>query len=451
MKEKSAFSLYDHATKIESVLLALLFLLLPTQLGKHFWPQFSLVEGIRVDYLSPTLYVTDLLSGLLFFFFILRFGRSLFVFFLGNAKRVIVSVVIISFLLLNVLHAERVSVSLYYLIKLLEFSFIGLYIAINIQRQTQLSLLALLFVVSTFFQSLLAILQYLQQGSLNGWLYFFGERMFTGSTPGIANAAINGELILRPYGTFPHPNVLAGYLLLSLIIIYFFLVRRARGFIRAFSIFVLCFSSLALLLSLSRVVIGLWVLFLASVLFYQVFVRLRTVHTIVIGLMFLILGVIFVIFSPLGQTLSSRFFQTSLLEESLVQRTELVHHSLAIIQNNFVLGVGMGNFIPALSPLQDPLSIGLYLQPVHNIYLLLTAETGLIGLMGFLLFLFVTYRHLVLQIRQTPLFRTEFLVTTLLLSTILMIGFFDHYFISLQQGQLLFAAILGLCWIKLRD
>ena len=39
----------------------LLLLLLPTQLGKHFWPTFSYVLGTRVDYLSPTLYLTDII------------------------------------------------------------------------------------------------------------------------------------------------------------------------------------------------------------------------------------------------------------------------------------------------------------------------------------------------------------------------------------------------------
>src|SRR5258708_5260679 len=65
-------------------------------------------------------------------------------------------------------------------------------------------------------ESILAIAQFFNQGSLNGVLYFLGERTFTATTSGIANASVSGELILRPYGTFPHPNVLAGYLLISL-------------------------------------------------------------------------------------------------------------------------------------------------------------------------------------------------------------------------------------------
>ena len=35
--------------------------LLPTQLGKHFWPGWSLISGIRVDYLAPTIYLVDII------------------------------------------------------------------------------------------------------------------------------------------------------------------------------------------------------------------------------------------------------------------------------------------------------------------------------------------------------------------------------------------------------
>ena len=41
--------------------LFLFLLLIPTQLGKHFWPEWSYFLGIRVDYLSPTLYLLDLI------------------------------------------------------------------------------------------------------------------------------------------------------------------------------------------------------------------------------------------------------------------------------------------------------------------------------------------------------------------------------------------------------
>src|SRR3989344_9415701 len=53
-----------------SLFFYLLILFLPTQLGRHFWPNFSFVSGIRIDYLSPTLYATDIFILLIFVFWL---------------------------------------------------------------------------------------------------------------------------------------------------------------------------------------------------------------------------------------------------------------------------------------------------------------------------------------------------------------------------------------------
>src|SRR4051812_29891213 len=61
VKAGSARSLLSRGHNFSSLLYFLLLLLLPTQLGKHFWPPFAFVHGLRIDYLSPTVYLTDLL------------------------------------------------------------------------------------------------------------------------------------------------------------------------------------------------------------------------------------------------------------------------------------------------------------------------------------------------------------------------------------------------------
>ena len=46
--------------RLEKIFLIGFLVTIPTQLGLHFWPEWSKVAGIRVDYLSPVLYLTDI-------------------------------------------------------------------------------------------------------------------------------------------------------------------------------------------------------------------------------------------------------------------------------------------------------------------------------------------------------------------------------------------------------
>ena len=71
-------------------------------------------------------------------------------------------------------------------------------------------------IISGFFQSIVAILQFISQKSLG--LTILGESIFNAHDPGIAKIVINGDVFIRSYGFFPHPNILGGFLALSLLI-----------------------------------------------------------------------------------------------------------------------------------------------------------------------------------------------------------------------------------------
>jgi hypothetical protein len=84
----------------------------------------------------------------------------------------------------------------------------------------------------------------------------------------------------------------------------------------------------------------------------------------------------------------------------------------------------------------------LLLQPVHNIFLLVAAEIGLVCLTLFMIFLWKTYKNIRLQ-RILPTH-----VLSMLFFSVLFLGMFDHYFLTLQQGRLLLSLILGIIWAK---
>jgi len=97
-----------------------------------------------------------------------------------------------------------------------------------------------------------------------------------------------------------------------------------------------------------------------------------------------------------------------------------------------VFGVGAGNFTAVMQSFTDLKLLPWLYQPVHNVYLLLFAELGFfggvlfIGLIFYILFLFLVQKSG--QKIRIALPLTLFL---------LFVAFFDHYFISLYQGQAL--------------
>lgn len=400
-------------------LFLVLILLLPLQLGKHFWLDFSYVMGLRVDYLSPTIYLTDLLVlailGLWAIEKISNIKNQTSKIDIKNLKLFFFLFLIFIFLLVNCFFARNQGAAFYKLLKILEFFALGFYAAKNY---------CLLFtihwplVIAVVYSSLLAIAQFVRQSSLNGIFWWLGERTFNAATPGIAKIEINGRLLMRPYATFSHPNALAGFVLVSFIFTLPFVFKKSKTFAVVYSLLVI--SCLALTFSRSVWLVGLLVAFW----FLKSF---SPNYSLLTGYCLLIALIVLLIKLP------------NFAEESLVQRMELNKISLQLIKQSPLTGVGLNNFVVRISEFwRQPV---LWLQPVHNIYLLVAAETGVVGLLIFLYFLLLTYK----KIKKFPTpYKSIFLYV---LISILLLGFFDHYWLTLQQNQLLLTILLGLIWI----
>lgn len=446
-REKTGFWLLNQKINLSAIFFYLLVLFLPTQLGKHFWPNFSYVYGIRIDYLSPTLYFTDILIIGLILSWILEslVSASSLSQAVKIAKRNIIKLLImfflVLFLLVGIFRSNNPLVGIYGMIKFLEYVFLFSYTAKNFRTLNSFVLFST-FIFGVLFESLLTIAQYVNQGSIGGVLYFLGERSFNSQTPGIANASINGQLFLRPYATFSHPNVLAGYLFVFMVLIVFY--AKQKFFKQQNVIIFLSFvcGSVALFLTMSRVAIFAWsavVLFFLAHSFWKKTrmvstkkARLMQIKNKILLLLFLIIA-LFIFTFPIGL----RFFQFSFSDQTVVQRKILIQDSIAMFQQDPILGVGLNNFLVNLPFVQKQYGEVLYIQPVHNLYLLVLSETGVVGLVLFLYFLWNTYKRLKKN-TNVELFALFFFV--------LFLGFFDHYFLTLQQGQLMFTIALGLFW-----
>jgi len=369
---------------IGQTILFLTILFLPTQLGKHFWPDFAYVGGFRLDYLSPTLYLTDLLI-----FCHLAINHQILKKILHPHRP---TLVLLGFIFLNLLFSLNPLAGLFLWLRWV----IYLLFSLTLLRQ-KLSDILFPLSLSVLVVVGLAAIQIILQHSLGGVFYYLGERDFGLLTPMVAKVNFFGRLFLRPYATFSHPNSLAGFLLLALI-----LLRHSRNKFPPF------LSALGVILSLSKTGIITLVLYLSG---------LFKTGTL---LLIIFLPLLILIYAPVTPSLSARLPQ---LQPAL--------HS---IRQYPIFGVGLGGFYSSLlSELPQYQITPANLQPVHNLPLLMLSEIGLVGV-ALIVIVFLRLRLL-----SHPLL----LQAT---SIILLTGGFDHYWWTLPQNKLILLITLVLLY-----
>lgn len=143
----------------------------------------------------------------------------------------------------------------------------------------------------------------------------------------------------------------------------------------------------------------------------------------------IILGVVACIIIFLFPRFSSLFSED---KESWQSRLSQSRVAIAMWRDHPWRGVGLNQYLPNLPKYQKVSSWKEY-QPVHNTWLLILAE---MGLFGFLLVSFLFLKFLI--------FNFVFLNKFQIIICILILSLFDHYFYTLQQGNLMIGLILGL-------
>jgi O-antigen ligase len=407
-------------------LFKLLVFLLPTQLAYHFWPDWSYFFGIRVNYFSPAIYLTDLLILLLVIPWLVKKLRTR----KWSVKKTWPFLFILVFALTNSFFAQRFQIALVKWLKIWELVLLGLFI-VNEKAFQERSWITVPLCLSLIFFSLIGIGQFIFQRTIGGPLYFLGERHFSSTTPGIALFSFLGREVLRPYSTFGHPNAMAGFFAASLFLVLFSNKKRAvPDFFVKTALFL---SILVLLLSFSR---GVW-LSLVVVVFILLLTRKDNKLLKKIGIFVLMLSFIGSMFLLAIVAKNPSLGQTS--KEAVVTRLSLIKASAVVVSERPLVGVGVNNFILKLPGKIPEAYLSWKLQPVHNIFLLVFSETGLIGLLLFFCLLFAALKNL--SGRKN---RQLAIVIVLILLT----GLVDHYWLTLQQNQLLFSLVLGLAFRK---
>jgi putative inorganic carbon (HCO3(-)) transporter len=184
----------------------------------------------------------------------------------------------------------------------------------------------------------------------------------------------------RAIGTFPSPNIFAGYLIIA-----FFLACRAMQISNyKFALFQIAVISFAIILTKSfgayiSLVIALIVL---SFLSYNDIKKQKLIA--VFCLIAVVLGIAFMISSKWN-----RLMNLDDPHNSIIQRINYWRISIAAIKDHPLLGIGSGNFQEVF--LKYKVGLGVDTRYSHNIFLQTWLETGTLGLIsiGFLIIAFI--------------------------------------------------------------
>lgn len=335
-------------------------------------------------------------------------------------------------------------------VKLLTFIIVILVVYLSRQSQLSFRTSTLAFLGGATTSSLLGLWQFVtQQSFVSKWLGLAEHNANMLGTSVVEAMAPDGimERWLRGYGTLDHPNMLGGFLALSLILASWLWLSRdhtTRKLENWFLVISLIILSAGVLVSFSRTawlvaVVGVGIVVWGYIKEKKLN-RWREVSSL-LGMMVL---VITLFLSQYYYIVWPRFNPSLRLEAiSVTEREDSLKTSWQIFKNHPLLGTGIGTYTKALAEL-EPKKQNWYYQPVHNTFLLLLVETGVFG---FLLFLWAIKRLWRSLVKNISAFQKSLILSLGL--GLLLISLFDHWLWSLHFGLMMMGAIIVLL-IQLR-
>lgn len=331
--------------------------------------------------------------------------------------------------------ASNPPVAYYRFIKLIEYVLLCYFVFEAIGRTIPLALLCWTLLASALLQSLIGVGQYALQHSLG--LKLLGESFINLTTPRVAVFYSQGIKYLRAYGTTPHPNILSAWLMIGLWSLWYLWNQYSRRPIKYLLLVSQALLATALVLTFSRTAYAIFALLFVinSIYILQNSNRRQLYRWLIImsAVYFCLLGFVF------QHQLLSRV-EIDAKEEAVTNRLYFKSVAEGVIRHHQLIGIGIGQYIPKLmNDLGQADSY--YYQPVHNIYLLISSETGSINLAIFILIVILIYRGIAKTFKENT--GAGFLKINIL-STLLFLGLFDHFLWSLNMGNLMLWLTLGI-------
>lgn len=304
-----------------------------------------------------------------------------------------------------------------------------------LDSRTSLERVSITFALGLVIPALLGVWQVITGG--NGASTFLGLAAKDVATAGVAVVETQTDRMLRAYGSFPHPNIFGGYLAAALML----LVWRVRSVqsrkdLWVVGVLVVILSS-TLIMTFSR---GAWFGFLAAAILLvgQMLWARKMPPSRAIPLITLGLVTVLITMGIFHNQLLARFNPSLHVESiSIEERASQYGSFNDVFFSSSLIGVGPGAYVFALAGLDPGHEVWSY-QPIHNTFLLVMAELGIVGFLVALRVLWLFRADL-----RKNRFRAGGIVAVSLLSILFVAGMLDHYFWSLWPGMALSALVIG--------
>jgi len=415
--------------KLPEYLFYLFVFLLPWQTRWIFHDSFY--QGEVFEYWRMSLYSFDIILIILLLYYLIAELKNLTV-----KKLRIFNIALLSYcliVLLSVIWADEKLIAWYWGVRM--FLGCGLFYLIQKIDFSRLRL-AIVVVIAGAIQGLLGIWQFLNQNVWQSkWLGMAGQ---SARDLGASVVEFGLERWLRAYGSWPHPNIYGALLVLSFIGVIYLVTKIKDKYHQLFLVFSSSFIALGILFSYSRAAwLGFGLVFIAGIIWLCKTVKDEWLKKFIKWL-WLYLFLLLVLFTlatwPIVKT-RLHLGETARLETtSNMERAAGYRVAKEIIKDNFLLGVGVGNYANELKERYPDEKVW-DIQPVHNILLIIFGELGIIGfLIVILLNCYIV--KLLFKKRDWSYLSLLFIVYCLL--------FFDHFWWTLSSGLYVLWLVMGL-------
>jgi len=329
----------------------------------------------------------------------------------------------LGFIIANIFFSLSPRLTMFHWLWLIAAGFISILIY---QSKLSWKKLVLAFSSGAALSALLGLWQFFSQSSFaSKWL---GLALHNPITLGTSVIEFGSERFLRAYGSLDHPNMLGGLAAITLLFIFY--LSSQEKIKKSILVITTIILTAGLVVSFSR---AAWLAFLVGLIIMFVMQKQRKNLLLNFALCFLVFIFLFI---PYHNLFFGRISMADRLENiSISERVRNIQQTRVIFVKHPIIGSGFGTYGLALEK-TNPNQEAWYYQPAHNVFLLILAEGGLVGLALAIIFLLAIF---VGAWKKLPERRS--LIASLFFALIIFVSL-DHWLLSLHFGIYLLALVL---------